>query len=210
MLNLVSGSVLDYVGDVFVNAANEGCTGGFGVDELVNQSGGLELKEARKKLGGCPTGQAKSTPAFAHQNTKHIVHAVGPVYRVIAAKQGFDEDDERAGPYMRSLDPLLRDAYVASLRCSVECGARSVGVCLLSAGVFRGSRPLADVIEIGLRSIVHAMATAGGVDEVTLVAYTYDEQLALKEACARVRHELTEREASCWGDSEHPWSYLFG
>lgn len=35
VLIIAGGSILDYVGDAFVNAANEGCTGGFGVDEQV-------------------------------------------------------------------------------------------------------------------------------------------------------------------------------
>ena len=39
-VELLAGSVLDYEGDAFVNAANEGCVGGFGVDELVNRAGG--------------------------------------------------------------------------------------------------------------------------------------------------------------------------
>lgn len=53
-------------GDAIVNAANEGCTGGFGVDEIINKSGGFKLKEARKLLNGCATGDAKVTPSFDH------------------------------------------------------------------------------------------------------------------------------------------------
>ena len=115
-LVLAGGSVLDFTGDAFVNAANEGCTGGFGVDEMVNQSGGAELKEARKKLGGCKTGDAKTTPSFAHTKTAWIVHAVGPVYRINSHKLGFDESDPRALVHMRSLDPLLVQAYRAVVR----------------------------------------------------------------------------------------------
>ena len=195
-LRLVAGSILDYRGDAIVNAANEGCTGGFGVDELVNRAGGAELKEARKQLGGCPTGEAKVTESFNHSShVKHIVHAVGPVYRVNQMKQGFDNDDERAGPYMRSLDPFLRDAYQASLgRASSGCGATSVGFCLLSAGVFRGARPLDDVVEIGLRTVAHALVTkqacAEGLREVLLCAYSPEEQQVLREAGLRVRDEL--------------------
>ena len=193
-LFVVAGSVLDYRGDAFVNAANEGCTGGFGVDELVNQSGGPELKEARKLLGGCPTGEAKATMAFDHANTKHIVHVVGPVYRVNKLKQGFDDDDSRAGPYMLSLDSLLRDAYRASLRAAGECGARSVGMCILSAGVFRGARPLEDVLVIGLRTLAYALMTrsacAEGIDSVTLCAYTLEEQQMLTAVAERLADEL--------------------
>jgi len=75
---IAAGSILDYTGDAFVNAANEGCTGGFGVDEQVNRAGGYALKEARKLLGGCPTGEAKVTESFEHRKVKHIIHAVGP------------------------------------------------------------------------------------------------------------------------------------
>ena len=78
-LVLTSGSILEYRGDAFVNAANEGCTGGFGVDEMVNRSGGFALKQARGALGGCVTGEAKVTAAFAHKHTRWIIHAVGPV-----------------------------------------------------------------------------------------------------------------------------------
>lgn len=194
-LALLAGSVLDWQGDAFVNAANEGCVGGFGIDEVVNQAGGPELKSARKQLGGCPTGHAKSTLAYSHTKTKHVVHAVGPVYRVNRVKQGFDEEDARAGPHMRSLDPLLRDAYRASLRCAgSECGASSVGFCLLSAGVFRGSRPLEAVVEIGLRTLVHALATssacAEGIESVAVCAFAPEEQQALRAAGERVSHEL--------------------
>ena len=48
VLTFSEGSVLEFVGDAFVNAANEGCTGGFGIDEHTNKSGGFKLKEARK------------------------------------------------------------------------------------------------------------------------------------------------------------------
>ena len=196
-LELLAGSILDWQGDAFVNAANEGCVGGFGIDEVVNQSGGPELKAARKLLGGCATGHAKSTVADAHAKTKHIVHAVGPVYRVNSVKQGFDEEDPRAGPYMRSLDPLLRDAYRSSLRCAgSECGASSIGFCLLSAGVFRGSRPLEDVVEIGLRTLVHALATssacAEGIETVAVCAFAPEEQQALRAAGERVSRELAD------------------
>ena len=206
ILHLVAGSVLDFHGDAFVNAANEGCVGGFGIDEIVNQRGGPSLKEARKELGGCPTGEAKLTPAFAHTNTRHIVHAVGPVYRVNMVKHGFDGDGdrERSECYMRSLDPLLRDAYRAALRRAGECNATSIGFCLLSAGVFRGARPLATIVEIGLRVLVHALATrhecAAGLQHVTLCAYTEEERLVLRDLGVCVSRELAQGDAGAGGD----------
>lgn len=175
---LAAGSVIDYTGDAFVNAANEGCVGGFGVDELVNQAGGFELKNARKELNGCATGDAKITPAFAHARTRWIIHAVGPVYRASRIKKKTEAE----------LDEDLRNAYRCALRRAEEVGAETVGFCLLSCGVFRGERDLGEVIEIGMQSVVEELVADGAgserrscLREVTFVAYTDEEQ---GEACA--------------------------
>ena len=87
-LVLAAGSILEYTGDAFVNAANEGCVGGFGVDEMVNRSAGHALRRVRQTLGGCPTGEAKLTASFDHTRVAHIIHAVGPVYRINRIKDG--------------------------------------------------------------------------------------------------------------------------
>mmetsp|Transcript_40497 Transcript_40497/g.81712 ORF Transcript_40497/g.81712 Transcript_40497/m.81712 type:complete len:280 (+) Transcript_40497:126-965(+) len=122
-LILASGSVLDFQGGACVNAANEGCVGGFGVDELVNKSGGAALRVARKALGGCPTGQAKFTESFGHTNTQIIVHAVGPVYRLNAFKDGpiaIASDAEQQAYLQTTKDPLLSQAYANALRVACE------------------------------------------------------------------------------------------
>jgi len=181
LFKIVAGSVLDFRGDAFVNAANEGCVGGFGIDEVVNRSGGARLKEARKLLGGCRTGSAKVTESFDHTSTRWIVHAVGPVYRVNKLKQGFDEADDGAAAYMRSLDPKLVHAYRSSLDRCEEVNARSIGFCILSAGVFRGARPLHEVVQIGIRTLVHALSTVSpnrrlAFESVAFFAFSDEEQ----------------------------------
>lgn len=191
LLILAAGSALDYRGDVLVNAANEGCTGGFGIDEFVNKSGGPELKEARKELGGCKTGEAKVTRSFGHIRTTWIVHAVGPVYRINALTQGFDEEDARAAPYLSSLDPLLVSAYHAALGHARQLGARRVGFCLLSAGVFRGARTLVDVVQIGVRALAYALThQPGSLEAVHLIAYSPEEQDVLRLVGAEVHDEI--------------------
>jgi hypothetical protein len=66
-LTVCRGSILAFRGDAIVNAANEGCVTGFGVDEAVNRAaGGFLIKEARRGLQGCPTGQAKVTGSVEH------------------------------------------------------------------------------------------------------------------------------------------------
>ena len=63
------GSVVDFKGDVIVNAANEGCLRGGGVDGAISRAGGDELRQARKALPvlegskgkRCRTGDAQTT-----------------------------------------------------------------------------------------------------------------------------------------------------
>jgi len=172
---IAAGSILDYTGDAFVNAANEGCTGGFGVDEQVNRAGGYALKEARKLLGGCPTGEAKVTESFEHKKVNHIIHAVGPVYRL---KFGMSHEEDHS-EFLKEKDPLLVEAYKASLARAQELGVATLGFTLLSAGVFRGERPLKDVLRIGLQAVLKNCYP--GLKEVTMVAWTEEEQNALVE-----------------------------
>lgn len=161
--------------------ANEGCVGGFGVDEAVNAAGGPELKDARRQLNGCATGNAKVTPAFAHTGTRWIIHAVGPVFRTSRLKKNKTEAE---------LDEDLCAAYRSALRCADEVGAETVGFCLLSCGVFRGERDLESVIEIGMRAVTGALVAscpgAAAVREVTFVAYTDEEQRAATAVCDRM------------------------
>ena len=49
-LHLAHNSVVKFTGDAIVNAANEGCLGGGGIDGVVNDLGGFELEDARRQL----------------------------------------------------------------------------------------------------------------------------------------------------------------
>ena len=200
-LHIARGSVLDFVGDAFVNAANEGCVAGFGLDEQVNKSGGYQLKEARKRLNGCLTGQAKLTKSFEHLNTNYIIHAVGPVFR----ENRINTSNTTPG----NLDLLLASAYRNALQIAMQQDdIRSVAFCLLSTGVFRGDHQLAELCEIAICSIRDGIidepwkttenceATEHGdeitrrsnncLEDVYIVAYTYEEQRALEQAFINV------------------------
>ena len=84
VLYLAFDSVLNFMGDAIVNAANEGCLGGGGIDGEVNYRGGTELQKAREALPlidagyqRCKTGDAKITVA-GNLSCSKVIHAVGP------------------------------------------------------------------------------------------------------------------------------------
>ena len=96
---------------------------------------------------------------------------------------------------MAARDAHLVSAYQNALDRAAEHGCRSVGVCLLSAGVFRGAHPLGDVVQIGVRTLVHALHARGGargsgLASVHLFGYTAEEQALLGTVGAEVAAEV--------------------
>mmetsp|Transcript_16836 Transcript_16836/g.25281 ORF Transcript_16836/g.25281 Transcript_16836/m.25281 type:complete len:843 (+) Transcript_16836:1-2529(+) len=171
-LVISKGSILDFhhPKGAIVNAANESCLGGGGVDAAISNAGGKELFKDRKALpllqpdGGrdairCPTGDAKITGPnkYGSIGTPYVIHAVGPAYPFY---ENVDEPDD-----------LLKMAYRNSLERAREGQLEAVAFSLLSAGVFRGNRRLVDVLRLGIEAIcdfdVHPE-----LSEVHLFAFT--------------------------------------
>jgi len=182
-LSILSGSILDFKGDAIVNAANNGGVSGFGVDQAINRAAGdFEIKEARKKFNGIPTGEAKSTLSYRHDKVKRIIHAVGPVYRdnVISSRSNSTQKEK---------DELLKRAYRSALVDAVAHGAKSVGFCLLSAGAFRGERLLDDIVDIAIASISESVCelTPSTLTCVCIFAFTEEEQACVRRAVERIK-----------------------
>lgn len=174
LLCVSSGSVVDFRGDALVNAANEGCLGGGGVDGAISRAGGEELYEARLALPQvsrgvrCPTGDAKITIGGELPST-FCIHAVGPAYMDYAS---FEEGDK-----------LLFGAYQASMACAKSKSLRSIGFSLLSSGIFRGDQSLEKVLE---QAVLGICASAyPGLTDVHLCAFKRDELDVLLEICGR-------------------------
>ena len=106
------GSVLDAHVGALVNAANEGCQGGGGVDGAITSAGGDLLAEKREALPclegsdwrRCNTGDAVVTSGgpFGSLRCACVIHAVGPNYSACESLE--DGDMLLSSAYRRALE----------------------------------------------------------------------------------------------------------
>lgn len=155
-LRLVVGDITQLDVDAIVNAANSSLLGGGGVDGAIHAAAGPELLAACRPLGGCPTGQARTTSGFALA-ARWVIHTVGPVWH------GGNEGEP----------DLLASCYVESLDRADEVGARSVAFPAISTGVYGYPAEPAARIAVGT-----VRATPTDVETVTFVAFDDDARRA--------------------------------
>jgi O-acetyl-ADP-ribose deacetylase len=145
--------------DAIVNAANTSLLGGGGVDGAIHRAAGPELVEACRPLGGCPTGEARATPAYGLPAT-WVIHAVGPVWH--GGSTGERE--------------LLASCYRRALEIADELGARSVAFPAISTGVYQFPKDLAARIAV---ETVRSSSTR--VELVRLVAFDQETHRLYQE-----------------------------
>ena len=162
-IRLVRDDITRLEVDAIVNAANTTLLGGGGVDGAIHRAAGPALLEECRRLGGCPTGEARVTNGHALP-ARWVIHAVGPVWR------GGEEGE----------DALLASCYRSSLALAAERGAARVAFPAISCGVY--GFPIPRACRVALGEIGAFLARAPIPREVWLVAFdaeVYGEYAAL-------------------------------
>jgi O-acetyl-ADP-ribose deacetylase (regulator of RNase III) len=181
LLCVVNGSVVFATTDAIVNAANEGCLGGGGVDGAVCDAGGPALAAARRALPllnaakgkgyvRCHTGDAVTTIG-GDLPARFCIHAVGPNFSF----------------HRENGDNLLSSAYAAAMREGAAHGVTSIAFSLLSASIFRADKSLKHVLRLGAAAV--ARNVYEGCTHVLLCGYTQEECSALEDVLGELLAE---------------------
>ena len=154
LLTVIRADITALDVDAIVNAANSSLLGGGGVDGAIHRAAGPELLAACRLLGGCPTGEAKTTPGF-RLPARSVIHTVGPVWQ--GGKHG--EAD------------LLASCYRCCLREADTAGARSIAFPAISTGVY--GYPKAAAAAIAVETL---RDTPTSVETAILVAFDAENE----------------------------------
>lgn len=134
-INIVQGDITKIEVDAIVNAANNTLLGGGGVDGAIHRAGGRIILDQCKKIGGCPTGEARITVG-GNLPCKYVVHTVGPIY-----KDGESGEEE-----------LLYNAYYSSLKLAKEYNLETIAFPSISTGAY--GYPIEKAKKIAIKAVL--------------------------------------------------------
>lgn len=152
-IEIVRGDITKEYVDAIVNAANTSLLGGGGVDGAIHRAAGSELLEECKKIGGCPTGEARITNGY-NLPTKFVIHTVGPVW---------------AGGKVKE-EELLAQCYRNVLKVAVENGARTIAFPSISTGAY--GFPIEKAVPIALREVKAFLKDNETIEKVIFVCFS--------------------------------------
>jgi O-acetyl-ADP-ribose deacetylase (regulator of RNase III) len=151
-IEVVEGDITQQMVDAIVNAANNSLLGGGGVDGAIHRAAGPRLLAETRKLGGCPTGEARITKGY-NLPAKWVIHTVGPVWR-----GGGNGEAE-----------LLAACYRNSLALAGKNDVRTIAFPAISAGVY--GYPLEEATRIAVTEAGRFLHNDQTIDRVIFVCF---------------------------------------
>jgi O-acetyl-ADP-ribose deacetylase (regulator of RNase III) len=162
-IELILGDITRQELDAIVNAANESLLGGGGVDGAIHRAAGPELLEECRRIGGCPTGEARITRGY-RLPARHIIHTVGPVYR--GGQRGEAE--------------LLARCHKNSIALAVAHGIRTLAFPAISCGVY--GYPPERAAQVALAATREALVEQPQIELVRFVLFSEPILKAFEQA----------------------------
>jgi O-acetyl-ADP-ribose deacetylase (regulator of RNase III) len=151
-IEIFEGDITKMEVDAIVNAANTSLLGGGGVDGAIHRAAGPELLAETRKIGGCPTGEARVTKGY-RLPAKWVIHTVGPIW-----SGGNRNEDE-----------LLTSCYRNSFQAAVKISAVTVAFPSISTGAYRF--PMQRAVNIAIRETKSFLQTNQSIKKVIFVCF---------------------------------------
>lgn len=151
-IEVVLGDITTMKVDAIVNAANNSLLGGGGVDGAIHWAAGPGLLDECRKIGGCPTGEARITGGY-NLYAKNVIHTVGPVY------SGTERDAEQ-----------LRNCYLNCLVLASEKGLTSIAFPAISCGVY--GYPISEACIIAVDAVTAYIDDVCSIKKVLFVLFS--------------------------------------
>ncbi|MFA7533462.1 MAG: O-acetyl-ADP-ribose deacetylase [Tissierellaceae bacterium] len=152
IIEVQQGDITEVKVEAIVNAANNTLLGGGGVDGAIHRAGGKIILEQCKKIGGCPTGEARITVG-GNLPCNYVIHTVGPIY------SGGESGEEQ----------LLYNAYYNSLKLAKEYNIKSVAFPSISTGAY--GYPIVQASKVALDAVLDFIKSKKFPEKVVFVLF---------------------------------------
>ncbi len=164
-IKIMEGDITLLEVDAIVNAANSSLLGGGGVDGAIHSAAGPGLLEECRKVGGCPTGEARITKGY-DLPARHVIHTVGPVYK------GKKEDAL-----------LLSSCYANCLDLATRNDISSIAFPAISCGIY--GYPIEEACKIAIDTTRRFLENDSVIKQVIFILFSAGDHKIYRDCSGR-------------------------